>query len=349
MRRTRRCTAVRSGGLLPGVLLLVLAGTNALAFDDGVAVPFEHPAWFKQSFYDLRDDLDEARAAGRHGVVLFFSTQGCAYCRRMLRTTFADPDFRSRISAAFDVIGLEMFGDSEITDWAGRTLRIKQFAVREGAEFSPTLVFYDTTGRRLLRLVGYYPAARLQLALDYLADPAGRSQGFRAWVAQRPRAAAETPSDAGGVAFTPPPYQLDRSRFAAERPLLALFDARRCRPCSEFRQQVLTEAMTAGRLDGFDVVHLDAADNSTPLVTPGGEVSTPAAWRAALELARLPALAWFDEDGRPVLVTDAVVGKTRFTHAQAYVRERAYARGWTFQRYARTQNLQRLSERDAQE
>jgi thioredoxin-related protein len=75
-------------------------------------------------------------------------------------------------------------------------------------------------------------------------------------------------------------------------------------------------------------------------------VTTPAAWYDELDLARLPALVWFDEQGDTILQTDALVLKARFTNALGYVKDRAHARGWTFQRYARTQSLQRLNERN---
>ena len=331
-------------------LLLGLAASPASAFDDSAVTLFGHPSWFKQSFYDLRDDLDDARQGGKRGVALFFTTQGCAYCRRMLQTTFADPQFIGRMRAAFDVIGLEMFDDSEITDWQGGILRIKQFAVREGAQFSPTLIFYDTDGRRLLRLVGYYPARQLHLALDYLAEPAGSAQGFRAWLRQRRQAErvaeANTDNTAKDAGFTPPPYPLDRSQRAAQQPLLVIFSAHDCPACSEFRKQVLGDPAVGQALREFSLVRLDARDNTTPLVTPGGKVTTPAAWYDELDLARLPALVWFDEQGDTILQTDALVLKARFTNALGYVKDRAHARGWTFQRYARTQSLQRLNERN---
>ena len=39
---------------------------EAFEFEDfPLAEPLEHPAWFKESFLDLRDDLEEAVAAGK--------------------------------------------------------------------------------------------------------------------------------------------------------------------------------------------------------------------------------------------------------------------------------------------
>ena len=77
-------------------------------------------------------------------------------------------------------------------------------------------------------------------------------------------------------------------------------------------------------------------------MTPSGVETNPAAWWATLGFTRLPALAWFDEQGRRVLSTDALVWKGRFANALGYVSSRAHAKGWTYQRYARSENLRRL-------
>ena len=44
-----------------------------LEFDDApLAEPLEHPAWFKQSFLELPEDLRQAVAAGKRGIVVYF-------------------------------------------------------------------------------------------------------------------------------------------------------------------------------------------------------------------------------------------------------------------------------------
>lgn len=326
---------------------LLLACARGTAFDDTEITRFSHPDWFKQSFFHLGDDLADADANGKRGVALFFSTQGCAYCRLMLRRTFADPALAARLRRAFDVIGLEMFDDAEITDWDGKTLRIKELAVREGAQFSPTVVFYDTRGRRLLRLVGYYDPRRFGLALQYLTEAGPADSSFGTWLKRRREAdgttAGEIPRRSSAPPAGTPDLRLDRRRVAAERPLLVLFERADCAECRRFDREVLGDAAIRRELGAFEVVRLDAADRSSPLLTPSGATTTPAAWWDDLGFTRLPALVWFDEHGRQVLATDALVREGRLANALGYVRERAYAKGWTYQRYARTENLRRLS------
>ncbi len=47
----------------------------------------DKPAWFKESFLDLRDDLKEASAANKR-VVLYFYQDGCPYCAKLIQDNF---------------------------------------------------------------------------------------------------------------------------------------------------------------------------------------------------------------------------------------------------------------------
>lgn len=78
-------------------------------------------------------DLDEAVAAGKQGVLLFFDTGGCAYCAAFLKHSLSDRHISETLRRHFDVIGLDIFQDDEMTDFSGETLRVKAFAKREGA------------------------------------------------------------------------------------------------------------------------------------------------------------------------------------------------------------------------
>jgi thioredoxin-related protein len=73
--------------------------------------------------------------------MLFFDAKGCAYCKAFLERTLGEPGLQSDVRAHFDVVGLDMFSDIEVKDFSGRRLALKDFAVREGATVSPTVLF----------------------------------------------------------------------------------------------------------------------------------------------------------------------------------------------------------------
>lgn len=154
-------------------------------FDDREIANIEHPAWFKDSLLNLRDDLEDARQANKLGIVLFFSERTCSYCKKFLNTTLADPAIRQDLQNRFDVIGLEVLSDLEITDVAGRAQPVKDFALSEGARFTPTLVFYAIDGTRMVRIVGYYPPDKFRGVLAYVAGGHYKQEPLAAFLSRR--------------------------------------------------------------------------------------------------------------------------------------------------------------------
>lgn len=332
-------------------IALILGGWSALAsaapaeFDDGAIYQVRHPEWFKESFLDLRDDAEEAADAGKLGLFIFFSTQGCSYCHLFIEQSLNDPQIAARLKQSFDSFGLEIFSDAELTDFSGTRTRVKTFALDQGVQFAPTLLFYDTAGKRLLRLTGYYPPERFRQVLDYLIDGHVRRQSLSAYLAETATNAATADASAGllpDALFSPPPYALDRSRLPAERPLLVLFEGADCTRCAHFHQTVLKDMPTRTRLSAFDLVRLDAGDAQTPVLTPDGARVTPRDWYRSLGFTELPALVFFDESGQALIATDALVLNSRMNNLIGYVTERAYERGWNYQRYARSQGQKRF-------
>ena len=140
-----------------------------------------------------------------------------------------------------------------------------------------------------------------------------------------------------------PPYALDRSHFMAEQPLLVIFEKTDCHACDAFHRKVLGRAEVRELLKGFDIVRLDVNDTRTPVIGPDGTPTTPAEWWSATPFARLPALMFFEENGRQVLQTDALVGRQRMLNSVNYVLQRAYEKDWSYQRFARTTAIEKLN------
>lgn len=321
------------------------AAPPANGFDESEMKHIAYPDWFSDSpFSDLAEELEEARGGDRLGLMVLFTTEGCSYCERFIATSLGDAELASRVQAHFRSLGLEMFDDTGMTDPRGASLTVKQFAEREGAEFSPTLLFYGQDGERMLRVVGYQSPERFRMILDYLTGGYFRGESLADYIKRRAHAAARaaTGSRAGlkpDPLFASPPYALDRSRFPADQPLLVLFEQSACADCEQFHAEVLAVDEVRELLGTFEVVRLDSADQQTPVIAPDGSRLTPAAWFARTGFSRVPALLLFDEQGRRVLQTDALVLRQRMINALHYVLERAYDKGWSYQRFARARAI----------
>jgi len=76
------------------ILVLALSLQTAAAktegsLSEGMVNPGheEQPVWFKNSFLDLQDDIDEASESGKRLMVYFYQ-DGCPYCKKLLQDNF---------------------------------------------------------------------------------------------------------------------------------------------------------------------------------------------------------------------------------------------------------------------
>ena len=95
-------------------LLAALAlSTPALAVelgDDGL----HKPAWLRETFKDLRDDLAEANAEGKR-LMLVYEQRGCIYCTKMHEEVFVHLAIEKLLTEDFYVVQMNLFGSVEVT------------------------------------------------------------------------------------------------------------------------------------------------------------------------------------------------------------------------------------------
>ncbi|WP_108260606.1 thioredoxin family protein [Mangrovicoccus ximenensis] len=104
--------------------------------DDGL----HKPDWLQDTFKDLREDLGEANAEGKR-LMLIVEQRGCLYCARMHEEVFPDPEIDALIREHFFVVQINMFGQTEVTDFDGTAMGEKEMVKRWGLVFTPTLIF----------------------------------------------------------------------------------------------------------------------------------------------------------------------------------------------------------------
>ncbi|MCT4611397.1 MAG: thioredoxin family protein [Pelagimonas sp.] len=104
--------------------------------DDGL----HKQPWMRETFKDLREDLEEANAEGKR-LVLFFEQAGCIYCRKMHEEVFSDEMISAYIDAHFFVVQMNLYGDVEVVDFDGESLSEKQMARKWNVMFTPNIVF----------------------------------------------------------------------------------------------------------------------------------------------------------------------------------------------------------------
>ncbi|MBL3600997.1 MAG: ankyrin repeat domain-containing protein [gamma proteobacterium endosymbiont of Lamellibrachia anaximandri] len=312
------------------------------SFAEDVFVDVHFPDWFKSSFLDLREDLEEATSAGKQGLMVFISTRRCSYCKAFIQNSLDLPDIRQRLQGAYDVVGLEIFDDNEMIDPAGRSYRVKEFVSANKAAYTPTLIFYGAKGHKLLKIVGYYPPDKFRTVLDYLEGQHYQREPLRSYFSKT--AASPSKPESGittdDTLFSRPPHILDRRAGPAKQPLMVLFEKPNCSACRRFHNKVLRDKPIRYLMGEFEVIQLDASDTNTRLITPAGKRISPAQWFEQLDLTYSPAIVFFDEAGEEVMRLDSETQRFRMEGSLQLVLEKGYQQDAQLQRWRRKKAIQ---------
>ena len=299
----------------------------------------QYPDWFKLSFLDLRDDLNEAVANDKFGIIVYFGQKHCAYCEALMKINFQQDDIVRYTQEHFDVIPTDIWGSREVTDMEGQSWSEREFAVKENTNFTPSLIFYDRDGNEAFRMRGYYPPYKFRAALEYVVEGYYQRESFREYLA---RADPPPKFELGDLSdepfFEAPPYALDRSRFPADRPLAVFFEQHDCHACDILHTEPLSDPDTREMLSEFQVVQLDMWSD-TKVITPSGERTTAREWASELDLYYAPAIVFFDEHGEEIIRVDAVVRLYRLQGVVEYVLSKGYLEAPTYQRWRQLQRV----------
>ncbi len=290
----------------------------------------EHPDWFKESFLDFEEDIEEATANGKR-VMLYFWQRGCPYCAQLIEHNFTQKDIVDTTRANFDLIAINMWGDRDVVTVGGQRYTEKELAAALKVMYTPTLLFFDEAGKLALRIDGYYPPQSFRVALDYVAGHKEKEIGFRDYLASRQPVPASGSLNAQTF-FMVAPFVMARHKAPAERPLAVFFEQKQCETCDQLHKKVLIDTATRDLMNFFDAVQLDMWSD-TPVITPTGERITARDWAQALNIQYAPSVVFFDVNGAEVMRTEAFFKTFHFQSVLDYVLSESYAEQPSFQRY----------------
>lgn len=323
--------------ILPLLLCLLVGGTADAASPEGELTAgmvnpgyHEQPAWFKQSFLDFQEDIDEAAARDKR-VILYFYQDGCPYCAKLLRDNFGQRRIAKKTQHHFDIIAINMWGDRDVTWVDGSSAREKLFAARMKVMFTPTMLLLDEKGNIALRLNGYYDPEKFDAVLDYVSSHLEEKISFRDFYQQR------NPARATGKLhpqpfFKKPPYNLIDLADQNDKPLLVMFEQHQCRECDELHTDIYQRKETLEQLARFNVIRLDMWSD-TSLVAFDGSQTTAMEWARQLRIQYTPTLVFFDRRGKEVIRTEAYLKAFHIQSVMDYAASGAYKEQPSFQRF----------------
>ncbi len=330
--------------LLPYTVYATNLSTSAtidasITFDDSqLEEELVYPDWFKLSLGDLRDDLSDAKAAGKKGIITYFGQKRCAYCEQFFKTSLSDIDIKNYLQTYYDLIAFDIWGIDDIIDTDGTTHTERELSIRYKANFTPSLVFYNGEGTPVFRLRGFYPPYKFRAALQYVAEDFYKKETFSEYFARA------TPGEfflLGGLTerdfFLEPLYDLTTLR-GNNKPTAVFFEQGNCHACDLLHSAPLSKELSIQEIEQMNVIQLNMwAD--TEVITPKGIKTTAKEWARSLNIFYAPSIVFFNDEGNEIIRVDSVAHFYRLWGVLDYVNQEAYKQNIDYQDW-------RLQQRD---
>lgn len=304
-----------------------LAPSPAAAQDMANPGHIPHPEWFKPSFLDLQEEIDEATAEGRH-LMAYFYQDGCPYCKMFIENDLGQHDIAEYAKRHFDVIAINIFGALEVTDVDGEALPENEFASKTRVMFTPTVLVYGEEGGIVFRMNGYYPPAKFRAVMRFIAEKRYLDKRFVEYSKEHAAPSGSGKLHDGDATINGPPFDLSEHG----RPLLVLLEQKACLSCDELHQDILKRPETQALLEPFEVAVLDMRSSET-LITPAGKQEPIAAWARAIDAKVAPTQVFFDAKGEEVFRNEGYIKAFHVQSMLDYVASGDYRRVGDFQRY----------------
>lgn len=323
--------------IIPALLFLLLAQQGQAANDDigrfndaPLVTPLELPSWFKLSFLDLQEDVADAVAANKRGIILYFGQKECPYCKAHLEENWGRSDIVAYTQKYFDVVAIDVKGNRSVTDIDGQSYDEKSFAYHNKTHFTPSLIFLDNQGRQVFKLYGLYPPYKFRAALEFVADKHYEQEDFRQYLARGEilkQSGSEQLHQHGS--FSQPPYQLGDGKKA----ILVIFEQTSCHACDVFHDGPLQNPEINKALAQLRVIQLDMWSQKQQITLPDGRQVTARQWADEMGLFYTPSLIFFNPEGEEIIRVDSIVWFNRLNNVLHYVISEAYRYSPNFQQW----------------
>lgn len=124
-------------------------------------------------------------------LLVLFEQKTCAACDEMHATAFKEAETRSLLDK-FEVVRLNLFGKTPLIAPDGRRLSEADWGRALKVAYTPTLVFFDASGKEVFRVDAYLKTFHLQSSLDFVASGAYKTQpNFQRFIQTRADAMRE--------------------------------------------------------------------------------------------------------------------------------------------------------------
>lgn len=134
--------------------------------------------------------LTRVKKLGAKPLLVLFEQQQCPACDELHNDVLKRKETLEQI-ARFDVVQLDMWSKTPVTTPDGRATSASAWAKELDVKYAPSLLFFDASGKEVIRTEGYLKSFHNQSVMDYVASSAYQSepsfQRYIEWRAEKLR------------------------------------------------------------------------------------------------------------------------------------------------------------------
>jgi len=172
-------------------ILLFTWLTGAIAYSSSPIKSSSKGDFFHTFSSSLPQELSRAKKEGKFGLMLFFSTSHCPFCKRMKTTVFNQPDIQEHFKSTFRLLEIDIESSEPLTTNKHKATSRLDFAKKHRVRLTPTIVFLNTQGDVVYRHVGMIvdPQEFIWLS-EYVTSGQTRKQNFATFKMNKRRSSA---------------------------------------------------------------------------------------------------------------------------------------------------------------
>ena len=284
---------------------------------------YSMPSWFKESFLEIAEDVDEAKQSNKH-ILLFFHLDGCPYCDRMVQN-FDQPFLKGFIQQNFNVIAINIKGDKEVILREGESLTEKELSAKIGVRYTPTVVFLNQKNQIVAKTNGYRTPEKFKRFLRYVESQSYKNATLAQYIERTNKKVGNYQLQANVM------FQKITDFSEIKAPLAVIFEDKNCDACGYFHDTTLKYKSVMNEFDAFKVVRLDA-DSTQMIIDNNGNKTTAIAWVEKLKLNYRPGIILFNK-GKEITRIDGFLYKFHFQEALRFVSGGFYQKFATYGNY----------------
>jgi thioredoxin-related protein len=138
-----------------------------------------------ENFYLADSDLAALSAKSERPLVVYFESPDCSECRTMHQRVLADVATRNLVTQA-DNVQLDVGSSRSIVTPAGAVTTARQWALDLGISYTPSLVFFDASGKEVMRVEAFLKTFHFQSVYAYVLEKAYLEEPeFQRYISER--------------------------------------------------------------------------------------------------------------------------------------------------------------------